>query len=506
MKRVTVIALVSLLVVALVAGAVSALFLVDRAALDPEPTGETAPAGLERFYDQDLTWRDCRDDRCTTIEVPVDYEDPDGETLQLAVRRVPATGKGGKAIFVNPGGPGGSAVGFVGYLASELPDDLRRTHDVIGIDPRGVGESTPLECLSDERFDAFIDTDPDPDDADGVAALTRSVKEMGTACRENSGALAEHVSTEEAARDHDIARAVLGQDEMRWFGFSYGTQLGATYADLFPEKVDKMVLDGAVDVTLDAEGQGLGQATGFQQALEAYLASCIEGEACPVGDSVQEGMDTITALMAKLSDTPLKAPGGRELTEGRAFYGIAVALYSEESWPYLTTALRGLVKGDPSVMLVLSDTYFERDQDGSFDNNSGQVIYAVNCLDSDGAPDAAQTQDLIPKFRAVSPVFGAALGWGVMACHDWPIKGEHPQKDVTAEGAPPILVVGTTRDPATPYEWSEAMAEQLESGVLLTREGDGHTAYTSGNECIRDAVDAYFGDGTVPKDGTVCEE
>ena len=505
MRRLTVIALVSVLVIALVAGAVSALFLVDRPAPDPKPTGETAPAGLERFYAQEPTWRDCRDDRCTTIEVPVDYARPDGETLRLAVRRVPATGDGGSAIFTNPGGPGGSALDFVGYLASELPDDLRRDNDVIGVDPRGVGESTPLECLSDEGFDAFIDTDPDPDDEAGVAALTRSVEEMGTACRENSGELAAHVSTDEAARDHDIARAVLGQDTMRWFGFSYGTQLGATYADLFPEKVDKMVLDGAVDVTLDAAGQGLGQAAGFQAALEAYLASCLDEDECPVGDSVKEGMSTITTLMGQLSKDPLEAPGGRLLTEGRAFYGIAMALYSQESWPYLTSALRGLVKGDPTVMLVLSDTYFDRKPDGSFGSNSGQVIYAINCLDSDDAPDAAQTKRLIPQFRDVSPVFGASLGWGVMACHDWPIKGEHPQQAVTAEGAPPILVVGTTRDPATPYEWSEAMADQLESGVLLTREGDGHTAYTSGNSCIRDAVDAYFG-GTVPKDGTVCEE
>ncbi|GAA3536872.1 proteinase [Aeromicrobium flavum] len=500
------VALVSLLVIALVGGAVSALFLVDRSAPDPQPTGEKAPAGLERFYEQEPTWRDCRDDRCTTIEVPVDYAEPDGETLRLAVRRVPATGDGGSAIFANPGGPGGSAQGFVGYLASEMPGSLRRSHDVVGVDPRGVGESTPLECLSDDRFDAFIDTDPDPADDAGIAALTRSVQEMGEACRENSGALAAHVSTEEAARDHDVVRAVLGQDKMTWFGFSYGTQLGATYAELFPDKVERMVLDGAVDVSLDAAESGLGQATGFQQALVSYLEYCVDRGECPVGDSVDEAMTRITGLMDQLSQTPLKVRGGRELTQGRAFYGMAMALYSQESWPYLTSALRGLTEGNGEIMLVLSDTYFDRKQDGSFATNSGQVIYAVNCLDTDDAPDAAETKALIPRFRDASPVFGASLGWGVMACHDWPIKGTRPQQAVTAKGAPPILVVGTTRDPATPYAWSEAMAEQLDTGVLLTREGDGHTAYTSGNECIRDAVDAYLTDGTVPKDGTVCAE
>ncbi len=491
---------------ALVAGAVSVVLLRSGPAPDPEPLEATAPAGLERFYAQEPSWRDCGEHRCTTIEVPIDYDDPEGDTLELAVRRVPATGDGGKVIFANPGGPGGSAQDFVGYLASRLPGDLRRTHDVVGIDPRGVGESTPLRCLSDAEFDEFIDTDPDPDDAAGITALSEAVRAMGEACHRNSGELAAHVSTEEAARDHDIARAVLGQEKMIWFGFSYGTQLGATYAELFPDKVGAMVLDGAVDVTLDAVDSGLGQATGFQQALEAYLAYCVGLERCPVGGSVDAGMDTITDLMQQLSDRPLRARGGRLLTEGRAFYGIAMALYSKETWSFLTTALDGLVDGNADLLLALSDAYFERRSDGSFANNSGQVIYAVNCLDEADAPDARETAELIDRFRTVSPVFGAALGWGVMACHDWPIEATHPQRAVRAEGAPPILVVGTTRDPATPYAWSEAMASQLESGVLLTREGDGHTAYTSGNECITDAVDAYLRDGTVPKDGTVCAE
>ncbi|MFS0886821.1 alpha/beta hydrolase [Aeromicrobium sp. 179-A 4D2 NHS] len=506
MRRVVVAALAVLLAVALVAGAVSAIFLVERDAPDPTSTGESGPAALERFYTQEVDWTDCRDARCTTVEVPVDYEDPTGETLRLAVRRVPAQGDGGEAIFTNPGGPGGAARSFAGYIAASMPDDLRRRFDVVGVDPRGIGASQPLECLSDEQFDDFIDTDPDPDDAAGIAALSASVRDMGLACEKNSGALAAHVSTEETARDHDIVRAVLGQDEMNWFGFSYGTQLGATYAELFPDKVGRMVLDGAIDVTLSSAEQGLGQAGGFQQALEAYLRQCVDGDSCPVGSSVQEASATIAKLMADLSREPLEAPSGRMLTQGRAFYGIAMSLYARDTWPLLTQALKGLAQGDARVMLTLSDAYFERKQDGSFDNNSGQAIYAVNCLDTDDAPDAAETKALIPEFREVSPVFGAALGWGVMACHDWPIEAQHPQQPVRAEGAPPILVVGTTRDPATPYAWSQAMAEQLESGVLLTREGDGHTAYTSGNECIQDAVNDYFRTGKPPKDGTVCEE
>jgi len=507
MRRVVVVGLVALLAVALVAGAVSALFLVQQEAPDPEGTNEAAPAAsLERFYTQKVEWSDCRDARCTTVEVPVDYEDPEGETLRLAVRRVPAKGKGGKAIFTNPGGPGGAAQRFAGYIAASLPDDLRREYDVIGVDPRGIGQSRPLECLSDREFDDFIDTDPDPTDEAGIAQVSAAIRDMGLACEKNSGALAAHVSTEETARDHDIVRAVLGQEKMNWFGFSYGTQLGATYAELFPQKVDRMVLDGAIDVTLSTADQGLGQAGGFQQALEAFLSQCVDRGSCPVGSSVAEASDTIAALMDGLGEKPLEGAGGRRLTQGRAFYGVAMSLYARDTWPLLTQALKGLEQGDPTIMLTLSDAYFERQEDGSFDNNSGQAIYAVNCLDEDDAPDAAETKALIPEFRRVSPVFGAALGWGVMACHDWPIDATHPQQPVTAEGAPPILVVGTTRDPATPYAWSQAMAEQLESGVLLTREGDGHTAYTSGNECIQDAVDDYLRTGKPPKDGTVCPE
>lgn len=504
MRKLLAIVLVVGLALALVGTGLTVL-LGERRAPDPKPTGETAPAGLERFYDQDLRWTDCDDDRCTTVEVPVDYAEPQGQTLRLAVRRVPASGDAEAAMFVNPGGPGGSAADFVGYLAGQLPGSLRATHDVIGVDPRGIGDSTPLQCLSDEDFDAFIDTDPDPDDDAGIEGLTTSVRSMGQACEQNSGPLAAHVSTEEAARDHDVVRALMGRSKMTWFGFSYGTQLGATYADLFPDRVSRMVLDGAVDVTLDPVQTGLGQAEGFQRALESYLASCLKQDECPVGGSVDEATARIAAMMKQLSAEPLPV-GDRELTEGRAFYAIAMALYSRESWPYLTRAFEGMERRDGTIMMLLSDTYFERRPNGTFANNSGQVIYAVNCLDSPDAPDRAATQAALPRFRQVSPVFGAALGWGVMACHDWPVRGDHPQQPVTAEGAPPILVVGTTRDPATPYAWSEAMASQLSSGVLLTREGDGHTAYTSGNDCVADAVNAYFEDGTVPKDGTTCPE
>ncbi|WP_293784334.1 alpha/beta hydrolase [uncultured Aeromicrobium sp.] len=473
-----------------------------------EPTGEQAPDGLEDFYAQRVEWRDCEGAaECGTVEVPVDYDDPDGETLQLAMRKVPATGAASGTLFVNPGGPGGSAQEFAGYLSSMLGSQVRERYDVVGVDPRGVGESTPLQCLDDDAFGEFIALDPDPETPQEVAAMREGIVEMGEACLANSGELAAHVSTEEAARDHDIVRAVLGEDELNWFGASYGTQLGATYADIFPEKVGRMVLDGGLDPSLDSVGLSLGQAEGFQLALESYVEDCVS-TGCVLGRTSQEALDTVGAFMQRLEQEPMVTASGRQLTEGLAFYGVAVTLYAQQSWSYLTAAFEAaLDDDDPSVFLQLADIYFDRNNQGEFISNSGQVIYAVNCLDTASEITLEELErDILPRFREASPIFGGALGWGVLACADWPIESSRPQGPVTAEGAAPIVVVGTTRDPATPYAWSQALAAQLESGVLVTREGDGHTGYGMGNVCVDEAVDAYLVDGAVPADGLVCGE
>lgn len=473
-----------------------------------EPTGETAPDGLERFYAQELTWEDCGDGECADIEVPVDYDEPDGETATLRAVRFLATGDGTRALFVNPGGPGGSAIDYARSLASSMGDKVRDAFTIVGVDPRGVGESTPLECLPDEEFDAYAASDPDPTNDAEVQELRDNVRALGEACVENSGELAGHVSTEEAARDMDVARALLGQDTMDWFGASYGTQLGATYATLFPEKVGAMVLDGAVDPAQDTFGSSLGQATGFQRALDAYIDACVQLESCPLGDAPDAAERVIETLMAQLEEEPLPTGTERELTKGRAFYGIAVTLYDKASWVALSQGLTAALRGDGSVLLQLNDAYFSRRGDGSYRGNIGWANIAINCLDNDDRPSLEQVEERLPEFREVSPVFGEALGWGTLGCTDWPEPAENPQVEIDAAGAAPIVVIGTTRDPATPYENAGRLADQLgeREGVLLTREGDGHTAYSSGNQCIVDAVDAYLVDGTVPEDGLTCED
>ncbi|MEV7398376.1 alpha/beta hydrolase [Aeromicrobium sp. NPDC092404] len=474
---------------------------------EPKPDSASAPSGLAQFYDQKVSWSSCDSARCAWIKVPVDYTKPDGATTRLRAVVHPAEGgKAKRSIFVNPGGPGGSAVDFASFIADEFGDDVREMYDIVGVDPRGVAESTPLTCLSDKKFDAFTATDPDPDEPSEITALRQSVTDLGEACEQNSGELAAHVSTVEAAKDMDVVRALLGRSKMDWFGASYGTQLGAVYAELFPEKVGRMVLDGAVDPSLDAVGSSLAQTTGFQRALEAYAKDCVNQSRCPLGNDAEAGLAKIADLMDRLDAEPMRAQAGRPLTEGQAFYGVAVTLYDKSTWPALTQGLNAAFQGDGSVLLRLSDAYFDRKQDGSYGGNTGQVIYAVNCLDAPDRLTLEETEAILPRFQKVSPVFGRALGWGALGCADWPVEVTNPLPKIEAKGAPPIVVLGTTRDPATPYESAQALASQLESGVLVTREGDGHTAYTSGNQCITEAVDAFFTKGTVPEKGLTCED
>ncbi len=498
-------ALLFTVVLALLVGiAVYAAFATrDPAFSAPEPLDAAAPEGLETYYTQDLDWSECGTGHCTWVTVPIDYEKPDGATTRLRVKMYQGE-DATRSLLVNPGGPGGPATEFADVLYNRFSSDLLDAYDVVGVDPRGVGESTPLQCLSDEEFDEYTAEDADPTNAAELRELRESFTALGQACLDNSGELAAHVSTVEVARDMDVVRALLGRSELDWFGASYGTELGSTYAELFPQTVGRMVLDGAVDPTLDGIESSFAQATGFQRALDAYVADCVTSDSCPLGSDAGGANKRITDFLTSLEDDPLPGTDDRELTAGLAFYGIAVTLYDKETWSYLTQALTAAFDGDGSVLMTLSDAYFGRQPDGTYATNMGQVISAVTCLDSPGGLTEADVRAQLPRFEKASPVFGGALAWGALGCTDWPIEATNPVPEIDAAGAAPILVVGTTRDPATPYESAQALASQLESGVLLTRDGDGHTAYLSGNTCIREAVDAYLLDGTVPAENTTC--
>jgi pimeloyl-ACP methyl ester carboxylesterase len=476
----------------------------------PGPGATDAPRpALERFYSQTLTWQWCRGiDLCSSLEVPLDYRHPDGETIRLALLRVPAADPDRRigSVVVNPGGPGAPGTDYAESAAvagNVFTAPVLRAYDVVGFDPRGTGASAPVDCLSDDDLDAYVAEDPDPDTPAEVDTFTGWVDAIGAGCAERSGALAAHVTTIEAARDLDVLRAALGESTLTYYGASYGTKLGATYADLFPDRVGRLVLDGTVDVSLSSRDLSLQQAAGFETALRAYVQDCLDQGDCFLGDTVDAGLSRIQQLLADVDAQPLPTDGDRQLEVGNAFYGLVLPLYSRDFWPALSQGLQAAFDGDGSLLLRFSDAYSSRGPDG-YTDNSTEAFYAISCLDDPWSIPAAQVPDNLADFEAASPTFGDVFAWGLTGCGGIQVTATEKPREITAAGAAPIVVIGTTRDPATPYDWAVHLSQQLDSGVLVSRDGDGHTGYTEGNTCVDDAVDAYLLAGTVPEDGLSC--
>lgn len=438
-------------------------------------------------------------------KAPLSWQDPNAGEIELALMQHRATGTPIGSLLINPGGPGGSGTQFVSSAWSGFGSRLRDAYNVIGFDPRGVGESTPVVCLNDADKDAFLSEDFADTDA-GREQMAAANRRWGEACKENTGALLGHVDTQSAARDMDLIRALVGDNRLNYLGFSYGTQLGATYAGLFPENVGRMVLDGAIDVTLTADESSLQQAQGFENALRAYVTDCQAGPRCPLTGSVDDGMNQIKQLLDRAFDEPLPtAMGGRTLTQTLAFYGIAVTLYDQASWPILTQALQeALDSGTGNTLLMLADFYNDRNPDGSFGSNSTEAFMAVGCLDDRGTTDPAEMAAEAARILEVAPTMGAFFGYGGLTCRDWPVPEVPITYDQSAPGAPDIMVIGTTGDPATPYQWAQALSNTLQSGFLISYQGEGHTAYSRSNDCILNAVDDFLVDGATPASGITC--
>lgn len=473
---------------------------------DADATTPPDPA-LATYYSQTLDWQACRKgDQCATLSVPLDYAQPAGTTIDLALLKVPAADPAQKvgSLVVNPGGPGAPGTDYAASASQVFRKRLTDSFDIVGFDPRGTGASDPVDCLSDAQLDAYVAGDPDPDTAAETQAYVAATDEIGRGCVQKSGELASHVSTVEAARDMDVLRAALGRGQLDYFGASYGTKLGATYAQLFPTKVGRFVLDGALDPTLTNRDLNLGQAAGFQTALDAYVTNCVEETTdCYLGSSLEEGLAKIKAFIAQVEANPLPTGTDRDLAVGNAFYGIVAPLYNRDYWVLLSQALRAGLKGDGSALLQLSDLYTSRGPNGYTDNSS-EANFAINCLDDPSFVTAEQVPAQLPAFEKASPTFGDVFAWSLTNCGGSQTTAEEPPPTITAAGAAPIVVVGTSRDPATPYQWAVSLSGQLQSGVLVSRDGDGHTAYNSGNACIDDALENYLVDDTVPTDGLQC--
>jgi pimeloyl-ACP methyl ester carboxylesterase len=471
-------------------------------ALNPDPSQDPA---LSAFYAQKLSWHRCDAAQCAKVTVPIDWAAPDGATIKLAINRRPATGPGQKigALLTNPGGPGASGVEFVNQAAAGVSASVRARYDLIGFDPRGVGDSAPIHCLTDRQLDAALSVDPTPDDAADLDDVTHEARVFADGCKQN-GALLAHMGTVDVARDMDVIRAVVGDTKLHYLGYSYGTYLGAIYAALFPGHIGRMVLDGVLDPALTNTQIMLGQAQGFQLAYTSFVNDCLAHRPCALGSSADQVTSRVRGLLKKLDSTPIRGVGSRKLNEAMASLGLLAGMYAKARWEFLRASLVAAYLGDGSGLLQLADEYTRRGPDGHYEDNGNESIYAVNCVDHPGGSSPQEIRAQLPALERASPLFGDFIGWGALPCDFWPVHSDVTPAPVTAPGAPPILVLGTTRDPATPFQWSKNLVAELSSGVLLAHDGDGHTAYGHGEDCVDSKVNRYLLTGTTPAAGTQC--
>ncbi|MEU0648868.1 alpha/beta hydrolase [Streptomyces umbrinus] len=476
------------------------------AAAPSDTTG--LPASLTS---QKLDWEGCKatatgpapgdDWRCATLKVPLDWSKPTGETIGIALIRSESSGSSDERIgslLFNFGGPGGSGVDYLPPYGPTFAA-LHKKYDLVSWDPRGVAASEGVRCRDNKEIQTAESVDTTPDTSAEETTFFKDAADFGKGCEKSAGKLMEHVSTTDTARDMDLMRHVLGDQKLHYFGISYGTELGGVYAHLFPKNVGRLLLDAVVDPTAGTVGHAKNQARGFQRALEDYLES--------TGQDPQEGSQKIVDLLKRIDSEPLSTTSGRDLTQQLALTGVIYPLYSKSSWPALTSALEAAEDGDGTELLAQADGYNDRDASGRYGTTTHSQR-VISCLDDKERPTPEEAKALLPEFRKISPVFGDSMGWDTAGwCHDWPVAGQYETAEVSAPGAEPVLVVGNTGDPATPYEGARKMADELGKGVgvQLTWKGEGHGAYGSGSDCVDSTVNDYLLDGKVPDDGKVCE-
>ena len=451
-------------------------------------------------------WSDCGGGfGCTEVRVPRDYAAPSDGYLNISLIRAAATKPAERigSLLLNPGGPGASGVEFVREGIDSFPKALRERFDIVGFDPRGVNSSTAIRCI--DNLDGQAALDPSPDDAAELDALVDSAREYAEACARRNGATLPYLSTDAVARDLDMIRAAVGDDRLTYLGFSYGTLIGAMYAEQFPDNVRAMALDGAIDPSLGLEQFRSDQGRGFERALKSFLADCTERTECAFHEGGRS-VAAFDALMASIDDDPIPAPrtgDPRLVGPGLAWSAVLGALYSESYWPLLATALAQAKDGDGSLMLAISDPFRGRKPNGSYSNM--QDAYVGNtCLDYPAPADVDVYTGWATRLTEAAPHFAQFVAYNDLVCAFWSVPAQGMPRAITAKGAPPIVVVGTTGDPATPYHWAEALADQLVSGVLVTYEGEGHTGYGD-SECVQETIDEYLLELTVPEDGLRCD-
>ncbi|MFG3055610.1 alpha/beta hydrolase [Kitasatospora sp. NPDC048239] len=492
----------------------------------PKPTGAADPA-LKPFYGQQIAWAACPADPeaakakidisgmlCGRLHVPLDYANPAADALDIALIKLPARKPDQRlgSLMVNPGGPGGSGIEMVKYGAKEYDGALHDRFDVIGFDPRGTGESSPVVCYDDKQHDEANQLDSPLEPAARRAEHVRAATDHAAACQAKSGRLLPFVGTRNTARDLDVLRAVSGDRKLNYLGISYGTYLGALYAEEFPQTTGRLILDGAVDPAQDRLDHGIDQQIGFEKAFERFAADCVQNHAdqCPLGKDPAKAAKKAADFLDGLYDHPMTAKDGRKLGRDLAWTGTLSMLYGDEkvAWQNLRNGLGWAMVGNkPDPLLSFADNYNGRDENGHY-SPMEEANGAISCADAARpAPTPERAQQAVARLQAEAPLVAKGTtvdDFSDPGCAYWPFRTKEQPHAVRAEGSAPILVVGSTGDPATPYASAEALAKGFANATLLTRVGEGHGAFGKGNACIDAALAAYLVDGTMPAAGTRC--
>jgi pimeloyl-ACP methyl ester carboxylesterase len=499
--------------IALIGAAVLALSGCTPAIQGPTPiTDSTISSSVKKYYEQVVNWKSCGSEGavCGSVTVPMDWSKPQAKTLELAVAYRPADiAKPLGSVIFNPGGPGASGVTWITDSPGDLATaQLRKNFNMVGFDPRGVGQSDPkVSCLDAAQTDELLygDSGLELGSVADLADTRANLKRFIEACVKNTPDGLAFIDTVSTAKDLDVLRAIFGDEKLNYLGFSYGTLIGATYANLFPQRVGKLVLDGAIDPTVSDEVQNLAQLAGFDLALRNYLADCLSSSDCPFTGTVSSALRQIQKLLLSIEKKPLATLEDRELTIWGATTGLIMPLYSADYWPALSQAFEEALSGDGTTFLQLADAYNDRNEDGSYASNLMEANLAVSCLDS---RSSSKMSDMLAQNKAllkVSPTLGRYWMFGGLTCEQWPYKLAAKPLSYDAPTANTILVIGTTGDPATPYEQAVALANSvLANAQLITFNGEGHTAYGQENKCVNDAVDQYFIKNVVPSEDPEC--
>jgi pimeloyl-ACP methyl ester carboxylesterase len=467
---------------------------------------EHEPSTVAQYQSQKLTWSTCYDSfECAYLRVPVDYLNLKDGRFNLRVLRHKATSQRKKigSLVINPGGPGASGVDYAYNSDYIFGPSLLEKFDIVGFDPRGVGQSDPIRCLTNSQTDASFAADSKPDNQKELDSLIEQMRQYVSRCESRTRDIL-HYSTVDSARDMDLLRAALGEKKLNYLGVSYGTYLGTLYANFFPTRVGRMVLDGAISTTVTSTSQNLTQAIGFDSALNAFIANCYSRSDCALKQPIAQARLQIISIFQNASGKSLSSGKGRAVTESLVVLGTAAALYDRTTgWPQLRAAIKQSQTGAGDNFLALADQYAQRNNDGTYGSNETDAQFVIDCLDWRGSHTTAEMVRQAKVFAVKAPVFGPYLAYSGLACQFFP-KLLIASPVIKTISTVPIIIIGTTRDPATPYTWALDLHSTILNSRLVSLIGDGHTGYGHGSSCVDNAVDRYFLTGLPPAHDLTC--